>query len=84
MIESEDSLAEDRCDAGCAFGPGDSSKLLGCDSSEWNSGALESANEFPGEWLDEKLLAVEQRVYRETMIDGCDEVANAFDEEEPA
>src|SRR6266404_3690556 len=84
LIESQDSLAENRSDAGCTFGPGDSSKLLGCHSGEWDSRAFESANEFSGEWLDEQLLAVEQRVYREVMIDGCDEVANAFDEEEPA
>lgn len=84
LIESQDSLTEDRCDAGCTFGPGNSSKLLGCHPSEWNSGAFESANEFSGEWLDEQLLAVEQSVYREVIIDGFDEVAYAFDEKEPA
>jgi hypothetical protein len=60
LIEALNSLAENRCDAGCAFGLGDSSKVFGRYPCERDSGAFQSSNEFPGERVNEKLLAVEQ------------------------
>jgi len=84
VFESVNSLAENSCDTGGAFGLGDSSKLFGRYPREWNSGALQSPNEFPREWLDEELLAVEQCLHREMMIDCLDKVPHAFDEEESA
>jgi hypothetical protein len=58
-----DTLAKNCCDAGRAFGPGDSSKLFRRYAREWNSGAFQSSDEFSGKWMDEKFLAVEYRVY---------------------
>jgi hypothetical protein len=54
-----DTLAKNCCDAGRAFGPGDSSKLFRRYAREWNSGAFQSSDEFSGKWMDEKFLAVE-------------------------
>lgn len=82
LIEPQDSLSENRCDPRCAFHPGDSSKLFGSYARERNSGAFQSSHKLSGKGLNEELLAVEQRVYGEAMIDSFYEVANAFDEEE--
>jgi hypothetical protein len=53
-------------------------------SREWNSGALQSSNEFSREWMNKKLLAVDQRVECVTMIDCFYKVADAFNKEETA
>jgi hypothetical protein len=81
LIDSPNSLLNDRCDTGRAFGPGDSSKLFRGYLCEWNPGSFQSSNEFSGKRIDQQFLAVEQSVYREPVIHRCYEVAHAFNKE---